>query len=169
MRSGGGKSKGSQWEREICVKLSLWLSNGKQEDVLWRSAMSGGRSTIAFGRGKRLATQAGDISSIHAIGNPFTNRFLIECKSYADLNFLGLLTGKGRLMEFWGELLVQAAAYSKLPMLIAKQNRVLPVVCLCNIGSRALELDQRALLIAPQRSLRIIPLHEFLQYATRPT
>jgi hypothetical protein len=163
------KQKGSSFEREICRALSLWMSHGKQEDVFWRSAMSGGRSTVAFGKGKRLATQAGDLSCIHPVGNAFASRFLVECKFYADLNFLGLLTGKGRLMEFWGEVLVQAAAYSKLPMLIAKQNRVLPIVCLCNIGSRLLELDQRALLIAPQHSLRIIPLHEFIQYATRPT
>jgi hypothetical protein len=169
MRKGGGKAKGSQFESDVCRELSLWVSHGKQEDVFWRSAMSGGRSTVAARKGKRLATQAGDISSIHAIGNPFTDRFLIECKYYADLNFLGLLNGKGKLLEFWGEALVQAAAYSKLPLLVAKQNRMLTMVCLCNIGSRELELDKRALLIVPQRGLRIIPLHEFTQYATRPT
>jgi hypothetical protein len=169
MRKGGGKQKGAQFERDVCRELSLWVSHGKQEDVYWRSAMSGGRSTVAALKGKRLAAQSGDLSCVHEVGYAFASKFIVECKFYADLNFLGLLTGKGKLMEFWGELLVQAAAYSKLPMLIAKQNRMLTMVCLCNIGSRELNLEKRALLIAPQRSLRIIPLHEFTQYATRPT
>ncbi len=169
MRKGGGKAKGASFEREICRELSLWVSHGKQEDSYWRSSMSGGRSTVAARKGKRLVAQSGDISCIHPVGQAFADRFYIECKFYADLNFLGLLTGKGRLMEFWGEALVQAAAYSKLPLLIAKQNRMLTMVCLCNIGSRELGLDKRALLIAPQKNLRIIPLHEFTQYAARPS
>jgi len=47
MRKGGGKAKGASFERDICRRLSLWVSAGKQEDVFWRSAMSGGRSTVA--------------------------------------------------------------------------------------------------------------------------
>jgi hypothetical protein len=169
MRKGGGKQKGAAFEREVCRELSLWMSHGKQEDVYWRSAMSGGRSTVAFALGKRFQNQAGDISCISPVGDPLTRRFLIECKSYAKLNFLGLLTGKGNLIEFWGEALVQAAAYNKLPLLIAKQNHMLPMACLCSIGARELELEKRALMIAPQRSLYIIPLHEFFIYAARPT
>jgi len=169
MRRGGGKQKGASFEREVCRELSLWISHGKQEDVFWRSAMSGGRSTVAALKGKRLAAQSGDISCIHPTGAAFASRFFIECKSYANLNFLGLLTGKGHLIEFWGEALVQATAYSKLPLLIAKQNHMLPMACLCNIGARELRLEKRALMIAPQRSLNIIPLHEFLKYAARPT
>jgi hypothetical protein len=53
MRKGGGKQKGSQFERDVCRELSLWVSHGKQEDVYWRSAMSGGRSTVAALKGAR--------------------------------------------------------------------------------------------------------------------
>jgi hypothetical protein len=162
------KQKGASFEREVCVLLSKWISHGVQEDVFWRSSMSGGRSTVAHARGKRLATQAGDISCIHPIGHAFTSKFLIECKHYADLNFLGLLTGKGHLIEFWLEASRQAFIYGKLPLLIAKQNRMLAMTCVCREGAKLLGLEKRSLLIAPKHNLRIIPLHEYLKYAVRP-
>ena len=45
--SGGARSKakGSAFERHVCSTLSLWISKGKHDDWLWRSAMSGGRGT----------------------------------------------------------------------------------------------------------------------------
>ncbi len=131
--------------------------------------MSGGRSTVAALKGKRLAAQSGDISCIHSIGHAFTDKFYIETKFYANLNFLGLLTGKGKLIEFWGETVQQAANYDKWPLLIAKQNHMLAMVGMCSVGAKLLGLEKRALLIAPQRNLRIIPFHEFTQYAERPS
>ncbi len=169
MRRGGGKQKGAQFERDVCRELSLWVSHGNQEDVYWRSAMSGGRSTVAALKGKRLTAQSGDISCIHSVGEAFASKFLIECKNYADLNFLGLVTGKGRLIEFWTEAKKQAASYGKLPLLIAKQNHVLPIVGLCHYGIEVLHLRKRSLLIARQHNLNILPLHEFIKYAERPT
>src|SRR5580700_5183475 len=123
MRAGGGKQKGAAHERYICVELSRWMSAGAHDDLFWRSAMSGGRSTVAAKGGRRLAAQAGDISCIHAKGSPLTDKYYIECKSYRDLNFVGLLKRKGKLAEFWLETRKQAAHYSKLPLLIAKQNQ----------------------------------------------
>ena len=52
--------------------------------------MSGGRSTVAAAKGKRLAAQAGDISCIHPIGQPFIDQFMVECKSYRDLAIRGV-------------------------------------------------------------------------------
>ncbi len=124
-----GKQKGASFERKICVALSLWISKGQQEDCYWRSSMSGGRSTVAAGRGKRLVAQAGDISCIHPIGAPLTDKFYLECKSYKDLEYKGLITGKGHLVKFWCETVIQARNYGKLPMLIAHQNQQPTVVC----------------------------------------
>lgn len=168
MRKGGGKQKGAQFERDVCRELSLWVSNGTQEDAFWRSSMSGGRSTVAARKGKRLVAQSGDISCIHPVGQAFIDKFYLECKSYANLNFLGLVTGKGRLIEFWVETTKQAASYGKLPLLIAKQNRILPIVVICNYGIEVLHLRKRALLIARQHGLNILPFHEFIRYAERP-
>jgi hypothetical protein len=169
MRPGGGKTKGASFEREVCKQLSLWISQGKQEDVFWRSSMSGGRSTVAAAKGKRLATQAGDISCIHPAGQPFANRFLIECKFYADLGFQGLLTGTGHLVDFWLTTRREANRCGKLPLLIAKQNHILPLACLERSGIELLGLAKRAVLIVPEQNLSIIPFHEFLVNAVRPT
>ncbi len=168
MRKGGGKQKGASFEREVCRDLSLWVSDDEQEDVFWRSAMSGGRSTVAAAKGKRLTAQAGDLSCIHPIGNEFAKAFYVECKSYRDLNILAVLKGTGHLIEFWEETLNQATLYGKRPLLIAKQNRWPAMACLCNEGARMLGVQKRALLIAPAHNLRIMPMFEFLKYAVAP-
>ena len=168
MRRGGGKAKGSAYEREICRDLSLWVSGGEQEDIYWRAAMSGGRSTVAAKRGKTLAAQAGDISCIHSIGMAFAALFMIEVKFYRDLQYGGLVTGKGHLIDFWKIAQKEAARCYKHPLLVAKQNRVLAQACLDPEGAEALKLEKRSLLIAPSHNLCIIPWHEFLANAVRP-
>ncbi len=134
------KQKGASFEREICVSLSKWLTNGVQEDVFWRSAMSGGRSTVAFKRGKRHASQVGDISCIDPIGTKFINTFAPECKHVASLDLQGLLTGKGKLLAFWDEITKQAERYGKNPIMFARQNRLPTSVCLTHSGLNTLGL-----------------------------
>ncbi len=167
MRAGGSKQKGASFERLVCVKLSLWVSRGKQEDCFWRSSMSGGRSTVGHAKGKRLAAQAGDISAVHSIGNPLVDRFLIECKAYKQLNFQGLLTSKGVLVEFWREAKMQAKRYNKQPILIAKQNMLTPILCLT--FQHGLSLGKtRPVLKAPRINMQIYLLDEFLETAEPP-
>lgn len=165
MRVGGGKSKGSSFERLVCVKLSLWISKGANEDCYWRSAVSGGRSTVAAGRGKRLAAQAGDISCIHPIGAPLTDKFYLECKSYRDLEYKGLVTGKGHLVKFWCETVIQSRNYGKLPMLIAHQNQQPTILCLSSEGRVKLGLEpEDFVLIAPRLDLRAMLFEDFLKH-----
>ena len=130
MRKGGGKAKGAQFERDCCRMLSLWVSNGEQEDCFWRSAMSGGRSTVAFAKGKRLTAQAGDITCTSPTGMPFAKRFLAECKFYRDLDFLAAIDRKGRFAKFWRTISNEAVAHNRHPMLFAKQNRTPLFICL---------------------------------------
>ncbi len=166
MRKGGGKGKGSSFERETCVKLSRWISDGKHEDLLWRSAMSGGRSTVASKLGKRLAAQAGDITAIHPLGQPLIKHFLIECKHYRSLDFEGLITGKGQLVNFWQVALKQAAIYNKQPILIAKQNRFPTVICMTREGYADIFMNVvPTLLSVPRLRLRIFRFDDFLKYA----
>lgn len=124
MRSGGSKSKGASFERETCVALSLWLSNGVSDACLWRSAMSGGRATIGKRAGKTRESQSGDISAVSSLGHKLTDRFSVECKFYKDIDLESLIYArKGKLAEFWKQARADAAASKKQPMLIAKQNR----------------------------------------------
>lgn len=155
-----GKQKGASREREVCVKLSLWLSKGQHEDLLWRSAMSGGRSTVAFAKGKRLSAQSGDISCIHPLGAAFAAKFFVEIKDYRDLNFIGLLKGKGHLVEFWAGAVLQARNYHKTPMLIAHQNRQPTMVCV----PAQTRLPMHPNILVPRLDLAIILFEELLQH-----
>jgi len=139
MRAGGGKAKGSSFEREICKRLSLWLSHGKRTDLFWRSAMSGGRATIAnrLGRGGRIKVrQPGDITAVAIEGAVLTDRYVIECKHVRNLQLTAfLLEGRGAkqsIAGYWKKLRGEAKRHHKLPMLIAKQNNMPVIVVLEN-------------------------------------
>lgn len=124
MHKGGGKSKGSAFEREVCVKLSLWVTQGQRKDTFWRSAMSGGRSTVARKKGEYLQTSTGDITAIHPLGTLLTDRFLIECKHVKNLHLHRFVTEQsGLLAEFWEKVCQQAIDHRKKPILICKQNQ----------------------------------------------
>ena len=138
MRKGGGKAKGSAFERLICKDLSLWVSDGKHKDVYWRSAMSGGRGTVAMAKGDKLSAQAGDVSSVHKLGHALIDKFMIECKAYRTLNFESLIKDKGTLLAFWRHAAGEAEKYGKLPILIGKQNNYPIVVCLSRSGVKLL-------------------------------
>ncbi len=122
MRPGGGKAKGASFEREICRKLSLWVTGGRREDCFWRSAMSGGRATVARKRGKDVQ-QSGDITAVHPEGHAFLDRWYVECKHYKDLSLDAFLVkGTGPLASFWKKACDEAKHYKRSPMLICKQN-----------------------------------------------
>lgn len=161
MRRGGAKQKGASFEREICKKLSLWISRGKAEDLLWRSAMSGGRSTVGRKKGKQHSSQAGDISAVDRRGAPFIEAYYVECKSYKDLNFENLIKGSGHLIDFWKTTKEEAGHYKKHPLLIAKQNNHPAIVCLTKrIAGR---YDRTLIKVAvPYHNLYICLLEDFL-------
>lgn len=131
MKRGHGKQKGSGFERVVCKQLSLWVSHGAHKDLFWRSAMSGGRATIAKG----AVRQAGDITAVAPEGHSLTDRFYIEGKFYADLALPRFfLEGTGILAKFWATTCNQAQKYGREPMLIAKQNQY-PVMVLMDAGA----------------------------------
>lgn len=122
MRAGGGGKKGSSFERKICKALSRWVSAGRHEDLFWRTAMSGGRATVARKRGGNVR-QSGDICAVERAGHPFTNQWYIECKAYANVDFGQWVTKDvGRLAKWWKLCRKEAHHYKKDPMLIIKQN-----------------------------------------------
>lgn len=162
MRKGGGKAKGSSFERMVCKELSLWISHGEVPDVFWRSAMSGGRSTVAMKKGVKMSAQVGDLSSIHELGNKFTNEFMIECKFYKKLDYDSLIKGNGKLLEFWERAKADAKLHDKKPILIAKQNHFPIMVCLSKAGMRAFRLA-RSRARFDYHDLYLITWEEFLK------
>lgn len=135
MKAGGGKAKGASFEREICKRLSLWVSAGKREDLYWRTAMSGGRATVAKRRGIDLAAQAGDISAVHPNGHVLTKELYFELKHVRDLGIDRLIIrNTGPLANFWHKAMWEADAYGKSPVIIARQNG-LPILLLAHRGT----------------------------------
>jgi len=134
MKQGGGKRKGGTFERLICAKLSLWVSGGRNRDLFWRSAMSGGRATVGQRKGHRVSRVAGDICATAPEGHALTNVLYFELKSYKRL-FLErfLLTGTGKLADFWRKTCREARKHHRHPVLIAKENG-LPVLWITRPG-----------------------------------
>lgn len=122
MQRGGGSGKGSNFERDVCRQLSLWITHGKKADCLWRSSMSGGRATVARKRGE-LVRQAGDITAVAPEGHVLTDNWYIECKAWSDLQLNKfILLGKGDLAKIWEDTIKQADIYNRKPLLIVKPN-----------------------------------------------
>lgn len=128
MRAGGGKSKGSSYERAVCKRLSLWVTGDKEADVFWRSSLSGGRATVAHRKGKTVR-QAGDICAVSPEGHALCDKAYLECKHYRNLDFSNFfIRGAGTLAKFWRVACVEAKKHGKEPMLIARQNRFPDVI-----------------------------------------
>ena len=58
-----GHGKGGQFERDVCRQLSLWWSDGTNDDWFWRSSQSGGRATQRAKKGQTTINAAGDIAA----------------------------------------------------------------------------------------------------------
>lgn len=57
--------KGSNYERDIAKKLSLWASHDKHDDWVWRTSGSGGRAKARSKQGKSTANSCGDLKPEH--------------------------------------------------------------------------------------------------------
>lgn len=76
-------AKGGNFERAICVDLSRWISDGESDDVFWRTAGSGARSTTRRKKSESTKNSAGDIGLLdpdHELGKRFLDTFLVELK-----------------------------------------------------------------------------------------
>lgn len=143
MRKGGSKGKGSSFEREVCVALSKWLTNGKSIDVFWRSAMSGGRATVAKGK----VRQSGDITAVAPEGHILTDHLYIECKHLKDISLDALIKSKGTFINIWQKTIEEAEKYNKHPVLIFRQNHWPTMLCTSLGGYDYLVLQPEHILI----------------------
>lgn len=144
MRNGGGKAKGAVFERLICQQLSLWLTSGKRKDVLWRSAMSGGRATVAKRKGQDVR-QCGDICAVAPEGHAFCNHFYIECKHLKKIGLDGLIKGGGALLTIWEKTRQEAVHYDRVPLLIIRQNGWPTLLMTNSGGARSLQMSPKTI------------------------
>jgi hypothetical protein len=119
MRKGGGKSKGSSFERKIAKELGHALFNDKDSFV--RTPSSGALATI---RKSKAATFAGDIMQVDHV-DQFDFPFCIECKHYKAFDPWNLLTKKKNSLEYkaWEQAIENATkSNGKYPLLIFRAN-----------------------------------------------
>ena len=126
-----GHAKGGAFERKISKRLSFWVT-GKPDDVIfWRTASSGGRATQSLKSGIKQDSQVGDIGTIHPDGVWFQKHFIIECKSYKNLELVAFLFKNGGILKgFWEKLHKESETYERIPLLIGKQNFI-PEFIMC--------------------------------------
>jgi len=124
MKAGGGKTKGSAFERLVCKRLSMWLTRGERDDLFWRSAMSGGRATLQLRDDILNPAQSGDLTAISQESYAFAERSFIECKHYRELGIArGFICRTGTLWGFWEIAVRDAERQGKQPILVVRQNR----------------------------------------------
>ena len=123
MRAGGSSEKGGKFERESSRRLSLWVTQGRRDDIFWRSSTSGARATVQLRKGIVNLSQSGDISAIDPEGYEFIRTTFVEMKHRKDLSIdRGIVCGTGDLANFWRRAVEEAAKYGKRPLLVARQN-----------------------------------------------
>lgn len=126
--------------------------------------MSGGRATVMLKTGRAAANQAGDISSIDQLAHTLIDNFVIECKFYRSLELHNLIfDGQSGILSFWNQVSTDAEQNSKLPLLIAKQNRYPVIMGLSTQGVAHLLPQTSPSVIAPEKELYIYLFEEFLQ------
>lgn len=81
MKAGGGSRKGSAFEREVCVQLSLWWTQGSRDDVFWRTAGSGARAKMRSKVGKKTLQHYSDIKADDSVGELLTRLCCFELKT----------------------------------------------------------------------------------------
>ena len=125
-------SKGSAFERDICRKLSLWISGGKWDDLFWRTSGSGARATVRSKNSRRTIGQYGDVHATSKEGRWFTKLFTIELKRGYNRSSVQDLFDQNK-KSLYKEFILQAAEQAKQActpywMLIVKRDRREPLV-----------------------------------------
>lgn len=130
MKPGGGKAKGSGYEREICRFLTKWLSGVETPYIYYRSPSSGAVATIT-----KSENISGDIISVKPEGEFFTNIFSVEVKTgYKNADFFQHFKDMKNdvIKTFWNQCCIDAKKSSKYGMLIFKKSGLKPIVGINN-------------------------------------
>lgn len=124
MRPGGGKEKGSAFERVVARRFDVW--SGVSKNTFWRSTNSGGW------------VEPGDITPrFRENAKDIIFPFVVECKFYKNIDFFS--RQKKPLLTCWWEQVTssQEQSHSMTPhkkvirLLILKQNNKPPFAGFC--------------------------------------
>lgn len=117
MKPGAGKGKGGNYEREIVSKTSLWLSEGKRDDLLCRTVGSGSQFT---------SVKKGHPADLMAQDDPLAfelcSKYAIECKHWRDIKLLTLIQRKGELFKALQKVRQEGIDTKRKWWLVVRQN-----------------------------------------------
>lgn len=114
------KAIGNNFERETAKRLSLWLTNNKDDDVCWRDLGSGSRHTQRKKVGKETKRQ-GDFVATDLNYQWFFDSVCVDSKSYQEFNplFINEKNIKSNsIFKQWLKLLDESE--NKIPMMVVK-------------------------------------------------
>lgn len=160
--------RGAGHERDTCRKLSLWLSEGKEDGWFWRSAMSGGRATLF---GAAAAQQAGDVSGLAPRAHEFLKHYAVECKRRRDLQLRRTLLGLGsELRTLFVEAQTEARKFGRDTWLIAKEDRLPTLLCVnaTLLKHSVFRQQSRCVLLTDKLSFVVYDFERFLE-RTKPS
>lgn len=125
-----GSSKGSTFEREICVMLSRWWTGNARSDIFWRTAGSGARAKVRGRKSQQTEGQHGDIGATDPIGADLIKYFMIELKrGYSRCSIMDMIDkpagGARQPWEAWLHQIIESHEQSNSArwLLIHKKNR----------------------------------------------
>ncbi len=134
--------KGSDFEREMANRLSIWYSGGKSDDWFWRTQASGGRATVRRKTGRANKEQFGDIVATEEDGKLFTTVFCCECKTgyskrnkdkkvtnWCALDILDSKQAETVIEKFWKQCSRDAELSDREPLLIFRRPQMTPCIC----------------------------------------
>lgn len=132
--------KGPQFERDVSKYISLWASEGKHDDWLWRTSGSGARAKTRSKQGKTTRNACGDLKAECHDALFLFKKCTWELKNgYKNWCILDVIdantskkTGKRKLQKF-EEFALQAKEDSnnagvKYPIILTKKDKRVPVI-----------------------------------------
>lgn len=118
------KALGNAYERDVAKQLSLWLTDGQSDDVVWRDLGSGNRATIRAKQGKKT-TRSGDFVPTDLNYKWFFDAFCVDSKCYKEWNPVFINESNIKSNSIFNQWLkVIEESQGKIPLMICKiRNR----------------------------------------------
>lgn len=129
-------SKGKDFEREIAKDMSLWLTNGEDQDTIWYTKSSGGRATRRI-QAHQVSSRFdhGDLGPDGSKAEYFFETFSCELKTgygkkgkkqttlWAVMDIIDSQQQTPMFYDFWWQAVNDAQESNREPILIFRRNR----------------------------------------------
>lgn len=140
--------KGKDFEREVSVLFSNWLTNGAHDDYVWHTGSSGARGTVRKKNAKSAENETiGDLAAAHDSMKFFFDTFSVELKTgypkskrkskkdqvtrIHNWSLTDILDGKEKkptFLGFWDQAIGDACKSHREPLMVFRRNMKQPCI-----------------------------------------